>query len=442
MKKSISSSENQGKKSELTRRQFVGNSAVAGATLAAGAGFLAGKAPAFAQSRSVHVLAWSHFIPQADKLMRDEFAVEFKAATGVSVKYETINANGLPARATAAVESGTGPDIFQLQWNQAHIYANGLIKHNAFAAELGVDKHYGFHQETAKVDGNYRGIPYYGIGNGNAYRTDIFDKLNLQPPDTWDEYLKVGKKLKDNDWPVGQTLGHTFGDAPTFAYPLLWSFGGQEVDENGRVAINSSGTRAACDFLREFWNDACDDGGLAWDDGSNNRAFYGETIGASLNGASIYFNARYNNQGPPGLADKIGHFLNPKGPAGRFHAILPFTHCIARYSKQQDASRDFIRFLMSKKVYERYILVQKGYGLGASPDWENHPFWKEDPVVEPYRFNAKYGRNFGHAGPFNRKASEVQVKYIIIDLFARVAKGDSTQSSIGQAERELKLIYG
>jgi hypothetical protein len=86
-------------------------------------------------------------------------------------------------------------------------------------------------------------------------------------------------------------------------------------------------------------------------------------------------------------------------------------------------------------------LVQKGYGLGATPEWENHPFWKEDPTVEPYRLNAKYGRNFGWPGPYNRKAAEVQAKYIIIDLFARVAKGDSAEKSIAQTERELKNVY-
>lgn len=444
MKKTTATeSKNQREHKGMTRREFVATSAVTGAALGVGVGLFGGKAPAFAQARTLHVLAWSHFIPDADELMKKDLAADFKAATGVTLKYETINANGMPARATAAVESGTGPDVFQLLWNQAHIYENGLIRHDKLAEELGVDKHYAFQQDAARVNGRFRGIPYYGIGNAIAYRKDVFKKLGITSlPETWSEYLEVGKKLKAGDWPVGQTLGHTFGDAPTFAYPLLWSFGGQEVDENGKVAINSQGTRDACDFLREFWNGACDDGGLAWDDSSNNRAFYGETIGASLNGASIYFNARYRNQGPPGLADKIGHFLNPKGPAGRFHAILPFTHCITRHSKQQNAGRDFIRFVMQKKNYERYILVQKGYGLGVTPDWENHSFWKEDLAVEPFRLNAKYGRNFGHAGPFNRKASEVQVKYIIIDLFARVAKGDSTQSSIAQAERELKLVYG
>ena len=427
----------------VNRREFVTSTAAAGAGLALGAGLFGGQAPAYAQSRSLHVLAWSHFIKEADALMKNELVPEFKAATGVSVKYETINANDINARATAAVESGSGPDIFQLQWNQAHLYAGGLIRHNALAEELGVDKHYGFHKEAATVNGHFRGIPYYGIGNGIAYRKDVFKKLGInKTPDTWDEYLEIGKKLKANDWPVGQTLGHTFGDAPTFAYPFLWAFGGREVDESGKVAIDSQETRDACDFLREFWKGACDEGGTAWDDSSNNRAFFAETIGATLNGASIYFVARYNpEKAPEGLADKIGHFLNPKGPAGRYHAILPFSHCITRYSKQQDAARDFIRFLMQKKNYERYILVQKGYGLGATPAWENHPFWKKDPTVAPYRLNAKYGRNFGYAGPYNRKASEVQAKYIIIDLFARIAKGDSTKSSIALAEKELKNVY-
>ena len=97
---------------------------------------------------------------------------------------------------------------------------------------------------------------------------------------------------------------------------------------------------------------------------------------------------------------------------------------------------------MNRKNYERIITVQKGYGLGATKAWENHPFWKEDPAVEVFRAEAKYGQNFGFPGPFGREASEVQTKYIIIDLFARVAKGDPITDSIKQTERELKNIYG
>ena len=114
--------------------------------------------------------------------------------------------------------------------------------------------------------------------------------------------------------PVGQTLGHTFGDAPTFAYPLLWSFGGQEVDGSGKVVINSEGTHKALAFMKEFWEAACDPGGFAWDDTSNNRAFLGQTIGATLNGASIYFHAEEQARRLPGAGREPQPLPQSRGP--------------------------------------------------------------------------------------------------------------------------------
>ena len=35
-----------------------------------------------------------------------------------------------------------------------------------------------------------------------------------------EKYREVGKKLKAAGRPIGQTLGHTFGDAPTFNTPI------------------------------------------------------------------------------------------------------------------------------------------------------------------------------------------------------------------------------
>lgn len=424
----------------LSRRDLFKAAGAGGLAIAAGASTVS--LFSCTKERNLHVVAWSHFIPAADELMKGPLADEFKKATGVTLKYETINGNDIPARATAAVESGTGPDVFQFQWNQPHLYAKGMENHDKLASDLGVGNHYPYLKDGVLVEGVARGIPFVGVGNANAYRKDYFEQAGAKVPNTWDEYLAAGRKLKKFGKPVGQTLGHTFGDAPTFTYPLLWSFGGREVDEKGKVAIDSAETRRACEFLKEFWKGACDEQGLAWDDSSNNRAFFAETVSSTLNGASIYFVARNSpDKAPPGLADKIGHFLLPEGPAGRYHTILSFHHSIASYSKNKEAAAEFIKFIMSKDVYERYILVQKGYGLGATPDWENHPMWKQDPIVEPFRLNAKFGRNFGWPGPFNRKASEVQAKYIVTDLFARVAKGDPVDAAIKATADELKNVY-
>jgi multiple sugar transport system substrate-binding protein len=424
----------------LTRRAFLSTSMALAA--AAGAEFVTGQAPALAQTRTLHVLEWSSFVPAAD-VLRDQQAAEFGKQAGVKVTIEHINANDLLARATAAIEGRKGPDILQLLNNNPHLYAGGLEDHNQLLAELGGDKFYPFIRDAVTVDGVARGVPYFFGGGANTYRKDIFQKVGIDKlPDTWEEHLAAGKKLKKFGMPIGQTLGHTFGDAPGFAYPMLWSFGGMEIDEKGKVVINTKETRAAVDFVKEFWFAACDEGGLAWDDTSNNRAFLAETIACTLNGASIYFVARYTPEKTvPGMADKIGHFLMPRGPAGRFHTVGPFSNCITTYSENKDIAKDYIRYCHQKEVYEKFLVTNKGYINGPLPEWQEHPMWEADPAVTIFRELPKYGRRAGYAGAYDRKAAEVWAKYIIVDMFAKVVQGESPQSAIAWAEQELKNVY-
>ena len=74
--------------------------------------------------------------------------------------------------------------------------------------------------------------------------------------------------------PYGQTLGHAFGDAPGWAYPLMWAFGGVETDPSGgQVMIASLGTVESVRYMQRLWKEGCDEGGIAWDESRNNRAF-------------------------------------------------------------------------------------------------------------------------------------------------------------------------
>ena len=94
-------------------------------------------------------------------------------------------------------------------------------------------------------DGNkWIAVPYCIIGAMIAYRKSWFDEIGVTKfPETWEEYREVGKKLKAKGHPLGQTLGHTVGDAPAFAYPFLWSWGGREVEADGKtVKLNTKET--------------------------------------------------------------------------------------------------------------------------------------------------------------------------------------------------------
>jgi multiple sugar transport system substrate-binding protein len=424
----------------LTRRDFIKTST--GVALAAGTGLsLLGQAPAFAQARQLHILEWSSFVKPAD-VETDRQAAEFGKQEGIKVRVEHINANDLNARATAAVESNAGPDLIRLLSNGPHLYAKGLIDHAELIQEVGGEDIYPALREAVYVDGVYRGVPYFSGGGAYVYRRDMFDEAGVAAPQTWDDFMTVGTKVKELGYPIGQSLGHSFGDPPGFCYTFLWSFGGSLTDENGKVSIDSQATRDSIAYLKEFWVKACDEGGLAWDDTSNNRAFLGGTISCTLNGASIYFIPKRNwTEKKDPFVWTLFHFLSPEGRAGRFHIFTAQNSCIMTHSKVQSAAKNYIRFIHQDENFEKFFVINNGYVKGVVPKWKKHPLWSWDPALTPYRDLANYGKHYGYPGPYDRRASEAWSKYILVDLYARAVKGESADSVIKWAESELKNIY-
>src|SRR6266446_6902454 len=233
---------------------------LSGAGMAAGAGGIAailasGRAPAFAQGTTVHWVRWSDFVPASDQVLKGKITQDCQKALGIKLNLETINANDIQARVTSAIQSGTGPDIMMMIGSWPQLYADSVTDLSDVAEEIG------------KAQGGY-----YDVQRVLA---------------------TVGKKLKAAGRPYGQTAGHTFGDAPGWWYPYLWSWGGKEVEADGKtVVLNSKETVESIKFAVALWKDACDEGGLAWDDSGNNRAFLSGTISATNNGASIYLEAK------------------------------------------------------------------------------------------------------------------------------------------------------
>ena len=91
---------------EIHRRTFLKTAGAAGLGAAAGIeGILAARrAPAFAQATKVHLLQWVDFIPEGDVELRRQ-AAEYSKQAKVEVTVETINANDLQARITAAIQN-------------------------------------------------------------------------------------------------------------------------------------------------------------------------------------------------------------------------------------------------------------------------------------------------------------------------------------------------
>src|SRR5215470_8216647 len=436
-----------------TRRKFLqGSGAGALAAKAGGmAGILAaGRAPAYAQATTVHWLKWNDFVPASDQLLRREMLPEAEKSLGIKINMETVNGNDLQPRVTAAIQAGTGPDLIMAFNNQTYLYGASVVDMTALAEDLG-QKEDGLYKYARSIcsDGKvFFSMPWAVIGGMIAYRKSWFEEIGVTAfPDTWETYRQVGKTLKAKGRPIGQTLGHTFGDAPGFAYPYLWSWGGKEVDADGKtVVINSKETIESVKFMRDFWKEAHDEGGLAWDDTNNNRAFLSQTISATLNGASIYIESlrnpdKYLTETGAQLKSDILHSPLPKGPAGQFAMHTYHSHVMPSYSRNQVAAKRFLQWAHSRPVYERWFISQKGFATPCTAQWEKHKLWDEDPVMAPYKVAARLGQAPGFAGPPNARAAEAWTKYIVTDMYAKAVQGMPAEEAVKWTEDELKKVY-
>ena len=354
------------------------------------------RAPVFAQANTIHILRWNDFVPAADKVLKEVFVPEVQKALGIKLNVETVNANDLPARATAAIQSGSGPDIITLLNNYPQLYASSGVDVSDLADEIGNQQGgiYGLPTAMSTVGKQWVSMPWSTVPGLISYRKSWFDEIGVKEfPKTWAAYHDAGKKLKAMKRPVGQTLGHTFGDAPSFAYPLLWSFGGQELDAGGKVAIDSKETMASVAFMTQFWKDAHDEGGLAWDDSNNNRAFLSGDISATLNGASIYVAAlngadKFKTEKGAPMHTDILHAPLPAGPKGAQSYHTAFNQMVMKYSKNAKGAIEFLRWAHKKENYDKWFVVQKGFATGPTREWEKHPMWKNDPVMAPFQNGA------------------------------------------------------
>ncbi|OGL00575.1 MAG: hypothetical protein A3E31_07160 [Candidatus Rokubacteria bacterium RIFCSPHIGHO2_12_FULL_73_22] len=435
----------------VSRRDLVKTAAFATSLAAAGLGFegilAARKAPAYAPGTAIHFLLLGGFSPPGDvEILRQ--GTEWGKQNNVRVKIEQINFNDIPARAAAAMESKQGPDIIQFFHNWQNQYADALVDVTDICTAL--ESKYGGYIDYAKahatLDGRFTGVPHTIVPHLYVARRSYLEAAGTQHwPKTWEELRREGKKWKSAGHPIGQTVGHTAGDAVVFAYSYLWSFGAAERDEKGRVIIGSKQTLEALKFFKALWDDAMDPAGPGWDDVSNNRAFLSGAISATTNAASIYLTASNQvilDERRQPLVNDILHVPHPAGPAGVVHYHYSQQLGIPKYSKNVEAAKDLIRWLMEENQLATYLRRAQAYHAAALKVYMKDPMWDMFPALKPYRDHLLEGRHLGWKGPADARAARVVQDYVLIDMLANVATGKmSPEESLKWGETRLKMIY-
>ncbi|RPH69573.1 MAG: extracellular solute-binding protein, partial [Myxococcaceae bacterium] len=298
----------------------------------------------FAQGakKKLKILQWNHFVPGYDKWFNGEYIKQWGEKNDTEVTVDNVGIPALNPTAASEVSAKKGHDLFGFLWPRP-VYENDVIDHKEIYEEC--EKKYGKPIDLAiKSTFNPRTKKYHGFADSFApdpinYRKDLWDEIGMKP-DSWDDLRVGGAKIKQKTGiPVGIGLSSEIDTAMAMR-ALLYSFGGSEQDEKGKLILNSKNTVEAVKFVTALYKECMTPEVLAWDASSNNRAMLAGKISVALNAISITRTAE-NDKMP--ISDKVWLTKAAKGPVRRMgleHVMSVYV--IWKFAENIDGAKKFL----------------------------------------------------------------------------------------------------
>jgi ABC-type glycerol-3-phosphate transport system substrate-binding protein len=401
-------------------------------------------------SGSLKILLWSHFVPRHDKWF-DQFADDWGKKVGVNVTVDHIEVTAIPARIEAEIAARSGHDVIQYigplpQFEPSMVDLADITQEaeRRFGRQIDLCRQCSRNPTTEKY---YAFAPGWVPDPGN-YRKSLWQQAGLaNGPTTYDELLRGGSEIKSKqNVQLGVGMSQEI-DSNMAARALIWSFGGQEQDENENVAINSPEVVAAVEYMTKLYKGAMTPEVFGWNPASNNQGIVGGKMSYILNSISAYRTLQKVN---PGVADDVFIVKALEGPKGAWAAQhVMYNWIVPKHAKNVDAAKEFLLHYThnyARATWESELYDFPGFEK-LSPklnDWlDNDPFGSNPRnKLAVLKDSLDWSRNVGHAGSANTAIGEVFGTFILPNMLADAARGKaSPQEAVKDAESQMNAIF-
>ncbi len=437
--------------SRISRRRFVkdGGAALAASVLPA----LSCARPEKRRSASpktLRIMQWSHFVPGYDRWFDGVYTRQWGAKHGTEVIVDHMAATEVNARAAAEAAAQKGHDLF-LFVSPPAAYESQVIDHREIVEK--VERRHGrmiplaLKSTLNPQSGKYFAFSDSYVPDPGNYRIDLWSEVGFpEGPDTWEDLRAGGRKIKERFGnPVGLGLSQET-DSNMALRAVLWSFGGAEQDEQGRVVLDSKETVEALKFVRALYREAETPEVLTWDPSSNNRMMLAGRASFIQNAISVTRTAEKEN---PEMARKIGLVPALRGPVRRIAAEHVMNcYVIWKFAENIDGAKQFLSDLIDDfgSVFRESEFYNFPSFPSTVPDLEEE-LAKDLKADPPGKYRVLSGvldwaTNIGYPGYASAGIDEVFNAYVVPTMFARVARGDSTpQEAARAADEQVRRIF-
>ena len=387
----------------LSRRHFLKRSAVVGAAIAA------------PYVRGAHAAGrltcgfWDHWVPGANDTLT-KLCQEWAAKEKVDIAIDYITSQGEKNRLTIMAESQarTGHDVLAMATWYPGDQADNLVPVddvvNALIAEHGKPSR--AVEYLGKVKGRWVAVPATAGSQSKppCARIDLFkqhvgwDPREMYPAGgppnqaladtwTWAEFLRAAEACHKAGFPFGMPLSN-LADSVDWTGAVFAGFGSQLVDDEGKITVDSEGTRQVLAWFQKLLPFLPPDV-FAWDDAGNNKWLIAGKGALIMNPPSAWAVAKRD---APQIAEQLWTFASPKGPKGRYTPFLPYYWGIWNFSENQSAAKSLLLHLSQRASVERLVAASSGYDIPAFEKLHDFPTWLEEgpPKGTIYSYPPRY----------------------------------------------------
>ncbi|MCT1577173.1 ABC transporter substrate-binding protein [Oceanobacillus kimchii] len=247
---------------------------------------------------------------------------------------------------TAFSSQSTEIDVFNADviWPAEFAQANYALELDRFIEKDGInlEDYFPGTVQAGKFDGKQWAMPQYTDAGVLYYRTDIVDT----PPETWDDLIAQAEELKGEE---GTEFGYLMQSAQyegliTNAIEFIASYGGEVVNENNEVVVDSPETVKALEKMKEV---------VGSDFVPSNILNFMEieTENAWIEGKSVfarnwpYLMSSSNDEERSSIVGNVEMTTMPAGDAGSASALGGWMTMINRYSEHPEEAWEFVKFI-------------------------------------------------------------------------------------------------
>jgi multiple sugar transport system substrate-binding protein len=432
----------------LTRRDILQQAGRTAAVLATTAPWWLVRRAHAARQQKLVVWNPAALAPQVDKIMQEQCYAYAKQA-GIKedeIDYSVIGGPQLLPKLVASLEGGNPPDITRLGSGYAQLYrAQGHLLDVTDVVEK-MQKVQGglfpFSLSTVMHKDRAYGVPQSVSPRPLVTRMDILEAAKVEPPNTWDEFVEVCKKLQKLPklTGFGMCLG-LYSDAANDIMNIIWSHGGKLVEaDNKTVTLQSPGTVKAVQFISDMYtkHKIIPKGATGWDNTSNNKAYQSRQVIFVTNPTSIYAHLADSDKE---LYDSTRLLPVPAGPAGAIDSLGTTEWLLFKKNPYPELAKGLADYWMAPENLR--VTIEEGDGRWGPPykGMYDSDFWKR-PAFQHWRTMLERGRQFSYAGLINPASSEVIATNVLPRMLHRVLIEDwEAEKAVEEAHKKVVEIY-